>query len=247
MDFQFKNNQKFRCLRQRINEGKIFEKQQFGQNSNEIRNIKNSEIIAYPSVYNSVEDSKYSNIDYNLFKDSALLANEKRKPLNIREDKGMNKGLKNYQSVADLKTDRVFKNAALKAFDRPPLRPKLPQMGRRKQSFKKNEKPINSLRRSNTYKNLKKASEIDRVSAPLENIYSGEKEDFSLEKEMERIQNARNFPLPTKSISIPYQKYQEYPDINPQVKDQDFRPLPMPRFSNLKQNNDYFADKNNKR
>jgi len=48
-------------------------------------------------------------------------------------------------------------------------------------------------------------------------------------------------------FSIPYQKYQEYPDINPQVQDQDFRPPPMPRFSNLKQDNDYFVDKNNKR
>ena len=51
-------------------------------------------------------------------------------------------------------------------------------------------KPQNSLRRSKTYKTLKKLSENDRASAPMEmNNYNSNKNDASLFREMERLNN----------------------------------------------------------
>jgi len=62
------------------------------------------------------------NIDKQIFQESALLANEKNHKFlgsDISNDFGSTKSIyqqpnaKNYQSVGELNTDRVFKNAAL--------------------------------------------------------------------------------------------------------------------------------------
>mmetsp|Transcript_3731 Transcript_3731/g.4342 ORF Transcript_3731/g.4342 Transcript_3731/m.4342 type:complete len:207 (+) Transcript_3731:464-1084(+) len=117
--------------------------------------MKNSEISHYPSMPHQSEETKYNDIDINQFKDSALLANERSGRMHRNSYRALSKEPSNYQNVGELKSDRVFKHAALNAIDKPPLIPKLPNLSKALESRSKRGKPKNSLRRSNTYKTFK--------------------------------------------------------------------------------------------
>lgn len=190
-----------------------------------------SEPTSYPSMYNSTEESKYSDIDYSKFTDSALLANEKnRKKEKPKIVAGSGSGLTNYQSLSNLNTDRVFKKAGLSSIDKPPMIPKFPMMSRVKLSQDRGEK--NSLRRSNSYKNFKRVTEIDRASAPVDLVLS-KNNDFSLQKEIERMSNPHNLPMPERSNSIPYPA--------PMGVGTHGFPPPLQKFSSPDSNDEYYS------
>ncbi|CAI2362119.1 unnamed protein product [Moneuplotes crassus] len=174
---RIRKNQKFQGLKPSINLTKGLE--EFGSNLNSYPSIQGYQKVggmqspdrnSYPSMYQSTEESKYSEVDYNKFKDSALLANEKKRRKKNEPKEVVRSGLNSYQSLGDLKSDRVFKNAALNSIDKPPMIPRIPKMpivSRIKDT--QNKAKNNSLRRSNTYKNFKRVSEMDRASAPIDN------------------------------------------------------------------------------
>ena len=122
--------------------------------------------------------------------------------------------------------------------EKPPLIPKysmLPQVSENKQRLN----PKNSLRRSNTYKTLKKVSEINRASAPMGDV-NPKNNDFSLLKELERMSNIRN--LPGKDIDNKEQ-YSRYPNIYSPSNMSGIRPPPVPSYANQRETETYYNRK----
>lgn len=86
---RIRKNQKFHGLKPNINLSKGLG--EMGTNLNTHKSVLDYQKLgrmqspdrnSYPSMYQSTEESKYSEIDYNKFKDSALLANEKNRKRN---------------------------------------------------------------------------------------------------------------------------------------------------------------------
>lgn len=152
------------------------------------------------SNYN-VSDDNTNNFDSALYNDSALLANERRVKFNaknVSEVKGLLNKLsnRNNQSTGDLHSNNVFKSTGLHSIEKPPLKPRLPKLQRVEEEKQEDNKPQNSLRRSKTWKTLKKMSENERSSAPMSNFNLNRNNDPSLYQEMDRLNNLGYNPFP---------------------------------------------------
>lgn len=183
------------------------------------------------SNYNNSDDIS-TNFDSGMYNDSALLANERISKFNAKhvgEVRGLLNKLsnRNHQSTGDLHSNSVFKSTGLHSIEKPPLKPRLPKLQRVEEEKQTDNKPQNSLRRSKTWKTLKKMSENERASAPMSNFNLNRNNDPSLYQEMDRLNNLGYNPMPAREDPTYYSEISRL--SSPMYQQMGYLPPSMPR------------------